>query len=157
LKNKHTLIYDGMITAVQPKQTMDRFVVKGKQVLELCTDIAIDGRPFRLFETTPMKRLIQLAVLGAKETQETITGSKVRENLVDRAKKLRVFLKQRIKGQQVSISADFASLHGNEFLGKLSPGFGHVCSKNSFVLSVTSQKNSWRNMFHFKARLSQNN
>lgn len=97
--------------------TLDSFVVKKGAILDLCTDLAIDGRPFALFDSPSLKKILDFAVLGAKEPKQSFSGSRVRQAVVERAKILREIIKGQLKSQAVSISADFASLHGNQFLG----------------------------------------
>lgn len=66
-----------------------------------------------------MKELLRFAKLGAREdSSQCVNASNVRQAVVDRAKQMRQTISERIKRKKVSISADFASLHGNEFLGK---------------------------------------
>lgn len=100
------------------QSSIDKFLVQKMGILDICTDIAIDGRPFSHFDSTPVKKLVEYAVLGAKETKQTISGAKVRESVVDRAKECRKKITAQLKNKLIIISGDFATLRGHEFLGE---------------------------------------
>lgn len=97
--------------------TLDNFVVKKGAILDLCANVAIEGRPFTMFDSPSLKRILEFAVLGAKEPKQSFSGARVRQAVVQRAKTLRDVIKTQLRNQAISISADFASLHGNQFLG----------------------------------------
>lgn len=92
--------------------------------MSLCADIAISGRPFSLFDSEPMRKIIGYALKGSDQSGDTgvISGQKVRAAVSERAQQMRKQIAEIIQTKQVSISSDFASLHGNDFLGE--------CAKN---------------------------
>jgi hypothetical protein len=54
--------------------------------LELATTAAVEGaRPFSMFDDSSMREMVNYALLGGKEAG-TITGQRVRDNVIERAK-----------------------------------------------------------------------
>lgn len=117
LSRDHKATYTELIAPKQV-QSLDSFVVRKDQVLDHLVTIAVDGRPFSFFESPGMKKLIALAQRGAGEADRNIDSSKVRQGVVDKANEIRKWLTSYLEGQHLSISTDFASLHGIEFMGK---------------------------------------
>lgn len=118
LQRFHKAVHDNLIKGKDSQPTLDVFFSKQSGILDLCTDIAIDGRPFRQFDSPSMKTLVGFASLGAKEPKLVISSAKVRKAVVERAKQMRQKISQFLKGEIISVSGDFATLHGNDFLGK---------------------------------------
>lgn len=114
-------MYESLLKAAEPagerQMTLDNYVVKKGAILDLCANIAIEGRPFAMFDSPSLKKILEFAVLGAKEPKQSFSGARVRQAVVQRAQTLRDVIKIQLKNQAVSISADFATLHGNQFLG----------------------------------------
>lgn len=119
LQRFHKIIYDSLIDSGDHSQTkMDKFISKQSRILELCADIAFAGRPFSLFHSPSMKKLLDFAILGANDPEQTISSVKVRQAIVDRAKEMRKSISRQLQNQMLNVSGVFASLHGNEFRGK---------------------------------------
>jgi hypothetical protein len=85
-------------------------------VLKHCVGLAITGDPFARFNDPDMKALTSLALKGAGE-KGNINSQNVRAGVEERARKLRQEIINRMKGRQLSISADFGSRNGLDFLG----------------------------------------
>lgn len=94
--------------------------MKKGTILDLCANVAIEGRAFALFDSPSLKKILEFSVLGAQEPKQSFSAAKVKEAVKDRAKNLREKIKEQLRNQAVSISADFASLHGSQFLGMFS-------------------------------------
>jgi hypothetical protein len=120
LQRNHSALYESLLNEAAPtserQMTLDNFVVKKGAILDLCANVAIEGRPFTMFDSPSLKRILEFAVLGAKEPKQSFSGARVRQAVVQRAKTLRDVIKTQLRNQAISISADFASLHGNQFL-----------------------------------------
>lgn len=99
---------------------LDSWIQKGSSVLDLCVDIAIEGTPLRFFDKPSVRALTRLAMKGAAEKPEELRSGKVRDGIVARAAKLRELLKLKLKGRKISLSADFGTRHGVDFLSMIS-------------------------------------
>lgn len=98
---------------------LDNWVTKENTIAGICVDIAIAGTPFSFFDKPEVRRLTNFAMQGAQVRLEEITAEKVRTGVTKKAVKLREKLKQKLKGKKLSISADFGTRHGVDFLGKI--------------------------------------
>lgn len=106
-------------------KTLDNFGFKSQskqassKILDLATTLAVEGaRPFSMFDDVAMRAITNFALLGAKE-EGSVTGPKVRENLIGRARLQRERVKQVLKGKLLSISADLATCNSMSFFGML--------------------------------------
>ena len=74
---------------ISKQATLDNFTIRSDgKVLSLCVDMIIEGaRPFSMFDDASMRALTELALKGADEKGKIcITGAKVRESVIERAK-----------------------------------------------------------------------
>jgi hypothetical protein len=84
-------------------------------VLRRCVNLAISGRPFKMFDDRDFQEIANTSKHGSEE----IHSKKVREGVVQRAKSLREAMKKKLRGRQISISTDFGTRNGVDFLGEL--------------------------------------
>lgn len=80
-----TRIHKDLYTTTEEssQQTIDKCkgfsrIPKQIKILDLCTDIAIGGRPFTFFDTKPVRELVSYALKGSKEAEQSIGSQKVR-------------------------------------------------------------------------------
>lgn len=105
---------------------LQKWVRRGNVVADLCVDLAIGGTPFSFFDRPETRTLTSLALKGAGIKQEALTADKIRDGVIEKAKKLREVLKAKLKGRKVSLSSDFGSRHGVNFFCK---NFYICCTK----------------------------
>lgn len=96
---------------------MTRFLKQDGEVLKLCVGLAITGEPFIRFNDPSMRALTSLALKGSGEKGE-INPMRVRDGVIKKAQDLRKEIKQRLKGRNLNISADFGSRNGFDFFGE---------------------------------------
>lgn len=84
-------------------------------VLRRCVNLAISGRPFKMFDDRDFQDIANTNKHGAAD----IHSKKVRQGVVDRAQSLRETMKKKLRGRQLSISTDFGNRNGIDFLGEL--------------------------------------
>lgn len=130
LERFHKDVFTAMTTENEPAKsiqpTIDKFGFGGPKVMNLCVDLAIEGRPFSMFDSVAMKQLVELAYRGVGQKPQSVDNQKIRQALVERAANFRKEIAERISLNKISVSADFASLHGSDFLGK----FTRVCNQS---------------------------
>lgn len=105
--------------ATAAEQTkLDGWLDKGNIIADICVDIAISGTPFAFFDKPEVRSLTNLAMKGAGiAKKKEMTADKIRTGAATKADKLRTLLKQKMKGKKLSLSADFGTRHGVDFLG----------------------------------------
>lgn len=96
------------------QQKITKFTSTNKTILNHCINIAISGKPFVLFDDPDMRSLTNIAL----EAKGDITAKSVRKGVREKATEVREEIKSKIKGHQISVSADFASCNGKEFFGE---------------------------------------
>jgi hypothetical protein len=85
-------------------------------IFDNCVDLAISGESFSLFNNKDMQNILKCAQLNQNDNS-TINKETVREGVVTKAANLRKKLAAILKNKRLSITADFATCNGVEFLG----------------------------------------
>lgn len=123
-------------------------------IFDHCVGLAIAGRSFSLFDDPDMQVILRCA-LSNKEETTTINRSQVRAGVSRRAKEMRQQIIGRLKNRRLSLSADFASRNGVDFLGNNSINHFSIRFKTGgrnliFFWFLKKRRAS----FHFLFRLS---
>jgi hypothetical protein len=105
----------------ETQQKITEFVTRS-QVREHCLDIVVNcAAPFAVFDSPGMQALTQLASAQLHE-KNTINSSNMKTTVLDKAKKLKAQLIEKLKGRFVNIQVDFATCQAQSFLGEFFEG-----------------------------------